>query len=167
VELPSDLVPLPTQPWDERPDSLPLTIEEARTALWLESGSIPKAAIRLKVTANRLRRYIQSSPRLTADQNEAREQLADRAEEIVKEALDDPVDAGRRDSMAKYVLASIGRPRGYGTGPGKLSVNSNGGPIIITWGDGTDIEDPLSPDSEKQRNGDDAKIINGEVEDAA
>jgi hypothetical protein len=135
--------------------------------LWLESGNIPKAAIRLKVTANRLRRYVQSSPRLLSEQNEAREQLADRAEEIVKEALNDELDPGRRDSMAKYVLSSIGRPRGYGTGPGKVAINSAGGPIIITWGDGTPLSEDDGSNSVNERNGDDARIINGEVEDAA
>jgi len=71
---------------------------------------------------------------------EAREQLADRAEEIVKEALNDPVDPGRRDGMAKYILSSLGRPRGFGQGPGKVSINSAGGNIHITWGDGTPVD---------------------------
>lgn len=143
TDFPSDLSPIPTQPWDERPDSLPLTVEEARTALWLDGGSIPKAAARLKVAPNRLRNYIRSSPRLLAEQNEAREQLADRAEEIVCEALNDPIDPGRRDGMAKFLLSSyIGRTRGYGSGPGKISINSGGGNIIVTWGDGTPLSDP-------------------------
>ena len=158
ADFPSDLQPIPTQPWDERPDSLPLQVEEVRTALWLESGSIAKAAIRLKVTANRLRRFIQNSPRLLAEQNEAREQLADRAEEVVKEALFDPVDASRRDSMAKYVLSSIGRLRGYGTGPGKqININSEGGNILIQWADGSSI---TTPDEG-------GVIIEGEATDAA
>ena len=158
-ELPTDLQPIPTQPWAERPDSLPLAVEEVRTALWLEEGSIPRAAIRLKVTSHRLRRFIQNSPRLLAEQNEAREQLADRAEEVVKEALFDPVDTGRRDSMAKYVLSSIGRSRGFGTGPGKqININSEGGNILITWADGS----PVGSDSDEV-----GVIIEGEVTDAA
>jgi hypothetical protein len=140
VDFPRDLQPIPTQPWSERPDSLPLQIEEVRTALWLESGSIPKAAIRLKVTSHRLRRFISNSPRLLAEQNEAREQLADKAEENVKEALFDDKDAARRDSMSKYVLSSLGRLRGYGTGPGKqININSEGGNILIQWADGTSV----------------------------
>lgn len=157
MQYPSDLKPIPTQPWDERPDSLPLAVEDVRTALWLESGSIPQAAARLKVTPHRLRRFIGNSPRLIAEQNEAREQLADIAEGIVKEALLDPVDTGRRDGMAKYVLSSIGRVRGYGTGPGKqININSEGGNILITWADGS----PIGPS-------DDSNIIEGEVVDAA
>lgn len=148
-EFPQDLQPIPTQPWNERPDSLPLQVEEVRTALWLESGSIPKAAIRLKVTSNRLRRYINSSPRLLAEQNEAREQLADRAEEVVKEALFDEIDASRRDSMARYVLSSIGRTRGFGQGPGKqININSEGGNILIQWADGSTLTAPENDDSD-------------------
>jgi hypothetical protein len=153
-ELPSDLQPIPTQPWGERPDSLPLVIEEVRTALWLESGSIPKAAIRLKVAPSRLRRFINNSPRLLAEQNEAREQLVDKAEENIKDALWDPIDSARRDSMSKYVASSLGRLRGYGTGPGKqININSEGGNILIQWADGT----PLSNDDN------DSSIIEGEM----
>jgi hypothetical protein len=147
VEFPKDLIPLPTSPWDERPDSVPLTVEEARTALWLESGSIPKAAIRLKVAAHRLRRFISNSPRLLAEQNEAREQLADKAEENIKEALWDEIDTARRDSASKYVLSSLGRLRGYGTGPGKqININSEGGNILIQWADGSALTTPESDD---------------------
>jgi len=154
MQFPDDLKALPTQPWDERPDTLPLTIEEARTALWLEQGNVARAAQRLKITPWRLRNYINSSPRLIAEQHEAREQLADRAEEIVKEALNDPIDPGRRDGMAKYVLSSIGKTRGFGSGPGKLSVNSQGGVVVIQWGDGTSVVD---------EDGEDGPIIEGEV----
>jgi hypothetical protein len=143
VEFPKDLIPLPTSPWDERPDSVPLTVEEARTALWLESGSIPKAAIRLKVASSRLRRFISNSPRLLAEQNEAREQLCDKAEENIKEALNDEIDSARRDSASKYVLSSLGRLRGYGTGPGKqININSEGGNILIQWADGSALQTP-------------------------
>ena len=157
MQFPSDLQPLPTRPWDERPDSLPLDVEECRTALWLEQGSVSKAASRLKITAHRLRNFINSSPRLLAEQMEAREQLADRAEEVVKEALFDPVDAARRDGMAKYVLSSIGRARGFGTGPGKqININSAGGNVIIQWADGT----PMADDPAES-----AKDITGECEE--
>lgn len=151
MDMPGDLLPIPTQPWDERPDSLPLVHEEVRTALWLEQGNVAKAAARLKVAPYRLRNFINSSPRLLAEQTEAREQLADRAEEVVKEALFDPLDTARRDGMAKYVLSSIGRNRGFGTGPGKqININSQGGNILIQWADGS----PLTPE-----NGDSARDI--------
>lgn len=131
--IPSDLRPLPTAPYDERPNSLPLDVEECRTALWLERGNIPDAAARLKITPIRLRAFVNNSPRLLAEQSEAREQLADRAEQIVHEALHDEVDAGRRDGMAKYVLNSrIGKGRGFGAAGQQMNV-TNTGPMIITW----------------------------------
>jgi len=131
--LPSDLVPLPTAPYEERPHSLPLDVEECRTALWLHRGNIPDAASQLKVTPSRLRNFVTNSPRLLAEQREAREQLADRAEQIVHEALYDEVDSSRRDSMAKYVLNSvIGKQRGFGSAGVGVKI-TNVGPMIITW----------------------------------
>lgn len=131
--LPNDLVPLPTTPYEERPASLPLDVEECRTALWLNRGNIPDAAAKLKVSPSRLRNFVQNSPRLLAEQREAREQLADRAEQIVHEALHDEVDASRRDAMAKYVLNSaIGKARGFGAAGVGVKI-SNTGPMIITW----------------------------------
>lgn len=131
--LPNDLVPLPTAPYEERPASLPLDVEECRTALWLERGNIPDSAARLKISASRLRNFVQNSPRLLAEQREAREQLADRAEQIVFEALYDEVDSSRRDSMAKYVLNStIGKQRGFGAAGVGVKIQ-NTGPMIITW----------------------------------
>ncbi|HWI66891.1 MAG TPA: hypothetical protein VNS88_00685 [Nitrospiraceae bacterium] len=133
TRIPQDLVPLPTAPYEERPASLPLDVEECRTALWLERGNIPDAAARLKVTPIRLRNFVQNSPRLLAEQREAREQLADRAEKIVYEALHDEVDSSRRDSMAKYVLNSvIGKTRGFGSAGVGVKIQ-NTGPMVITW----------------------------------
>lgn len=131
--IPVDLIPLPTSPYAERPNSLPLDVEECRTALWLNRGNIPDAAEQLKVSPSRLRNFIANSPRLQAEQKEAREQLADRAEQIVVEALWDPTDPQRRDSMAKYVLNSaVGKARGYGTQGVGVNIK-NVGPMVITW----------------------------------
>ena len=137
MQVPEDLVPIPTQPWDERPNSLPLNVEECRTALWLARGNISIAAEQLKVAVSRLRNFVNNSARLKAEQNEAREQLADRAEAIVDEALHDQTDSGRRDSMAKYVLNSaFAKDRKYGNSatPG-LTVQSKG-PVLVQWASG-------------------------------
>lgn len=130
---PIDLIPLPTMPYSVRPASLPLDVQECRTALWLNRGHVADSAAQLKISPIRLRNFIANNPSLQAEQREAREQLADRAEQIVHEALNDPTDPGRRDSMAKYVLNSpIGKARGYG--PAGVGVNiKNTGPMIITW----------------------------------
>jgi len=146
VSLPADLVPLPTAPYDERPETIPLEIEECRTALWLTKGNITEAAKLLKVPSARLRRFVRNSAYLTEEWNESREMLADKAQEIVEEALFDE-DPSRRDTMARFVLQSIGRHRGFGTSGG-VNVNVNkGGKISISWGDGTAIG-PNKPDDE-------------------
>lgn len=137
---PDDLIALPSMPWNERPLELPLDIEECRTAIWRAKGNITKAAEILKITSGRLRRFVQSSPRLTMELNESREQLADRAEEIVAEALEDVDDPQRQDQMARYVLSSQGKARGWGNGNGGgVKINNNGGTIHVSWGDGSAI----------------------------
>jgi hypothetical protein len=141
--VPNDLQPIPTQPWDERPASLPLEEEEVRTALWLNRGNISQSAALLKVTSARLRNYVNAKPRLLAEQKEARERLLDQAESVAAEALFDPADAGRRDGMAKFLLNSaLGKLRGLGTGGSGPVVNvRNIGPMIIEWSDGKEIHE--------------------------
>lgn len=153
-QYPQDLVPLPTQPWDERPEDIPLDIEEVRTALWRHRGNISDAARVLKVKSGRLRNFVKKSPYLSREQEEAREMLADLAESVAYEALTDE-DPARKDSMARFVLNSrIGRERGYGTGAG-ASVNikgPSGSRLVISWEDGSEVSG----------NGDDAKVIDQE-----
>src|SRR5262245_44564645 len=136
--MPSDLVPLPTAPYAERPVSLPLDVEECRTAIWMVRGNITEAAKLLKITSLRLRQFIKKSPYLSAECHEAREQLADIAENIVHNALTDEEDKGRQDTMARFVLTSQGRSRGWGSGAtGGVKINNAaGGTIIVQWEDG-------------------------------
>jgi hypothetical protein len=69
---------------------------------------------------------------------EAKEQMVDIAEDVVFDALTDEEDKGRKDTMARYVLSSQGRTRGWGTASQGISVkNSAGGTIIVQWADGT------------------------------
>lgn len=143
--LPSDLVSIPTSPWDERPDELPLDTQECRTALWMARGNVTEAAEILKVTSMRLRRFIKGSAYLTAEQDEARERIKDKAESNMVEALEDVTDPGRRDSMTRFVLAGLGRDRGYGNGAGGVTVKGGSGPIHITWGGGMEM---ISADEE-------------------
>ena len=130
------LIPLPTMPWDERPAELPLDIEECRTALWQTDGNITRAAVILKVTSTRLRNFVKASAYLTAEAEEFRNRIVDKAEEVVIEALNDPE---RADTMARFVLSSLGKTRGYNqnsANKGTISI----GDINITWGDGTPLE---------------------------
>lgn len=125
-------------PFDARPTELPLDVEECRTALWLNRGNITQAAVLLKVDSGRLRRFVANSPRLTRESDEAREQLQDKAEDVIFEALEDTEDKNRRDSAAKFVLSNLGGKRGFGQK--NVGVNLNmpkGGRMSITWDDGT------------------------------
>ncbi len=133
MDLPGDLLPLPTTPWDERPTELPLDIEECRTALWLHRGNIKDAAEALKVSSARLRAFVKNSEYLSREMAESREVLKDIAEKNVYDALTDAVDSGRRDSMSRFVLSTIGKDRGFGNGNGGLNVPQGKGKIVVTW----------------------------------
>ena len=137
-DIPSDLVALPTMPYNERPLELPLDVEECRTAIWMAAGNITEAAKLLKITSIRLRNFVKKSPYLSAEVQEAADRLVDIAESNVKEALTDELDPSRRDTMSRYVLSNIGKHRGWGTGSPNVNVkNSAGGTIIVQWADGT------------------------------
>ena len=136
--LPQDLIPLPTSPWVERPSAVPLDIEECRTALWMVRGNITEAAKLIKITPLRLRNFVSKSPYLSAEMQEAKDQLVDIAEDVVYEALTDEDDKTRKDSMARFVLGSQGKARGWGHATGGMSIkNSSGGTVIVQWADGT------------------------------
>lgn len=134
-------------PYEERPISLPLDVEECRTALWRCNGNVTDAARLLKVRSDRLRKFVKNSPYLSAQLVEAQETLKDLAEANVRDALMDQDDAARRDAMSRFVLTNLGTDRGYGQkGPNKGSVQF--GDIKISWGDGSDIGQPLGEDDD-------------------
>jgi hypothetical protein len=135
--LPNNLRPLSTMPWDERPDELPIDIEEARTALWRCEGNISAAATLLKVPSSRFRALVNKSAYLQREVNEAKQQLVDMAEVVVKDALGDP---DRADAMARFVLSTQGKERGWGNGSGGPSVNiKSSGNIVFQWQDGSEL----------------------------
>lgn len=124
---------------------MPLVVEECRTALWRCSGNIAEAAQLLKISSMRLRNFVKNSPRLSAEVNEARQQLVDVAERNVADALTDEEDKSRRDSMTKFVLERQGKDRGWGTGAGKGgNTIINHGRMQISWGDGSSFDDDSS-----------------------
>lgn len=136
-QLPDNLVPIPTQPWDRRPAELPIEVEEARTAIWRCCGNITKAAELVKVAPSRLRNLVKNSPYLQREVDEAKEQLIDTAEDVIRDALGDPE---RKDAASRFVLSTIGRSRGWGTGAGGATVNVQNNNIVIQWQDGTPME---------------------------
>jgi hypothetical protein len=56
-----EFVTLPWYNWDARPETVPLSEEEAETALFLAQGNIKRAADLLKVTPARLNKSIRKS----------------------------------------------------------------------------------------------------------
>ena len=143
VEIPHDLMPLPTMPYSERPVSLALEMEECRTAIWRAGGNVTEAAKLLKITSLRLRQFINKSPFLSAEVQEAKDQLVDIAEGVVYDALTDSDDKSRKDTMARFVLSSQGRARGWGTATtgGSMNIKNAGGTIIVQWADGSTFGD--------------------------
>lgn len=150
MDYPSDLIPLPTVPYSERPVSLPLDVEECRTSLWLVRGNISEAAKLLKTTALRLRQFVQKSPYLSAEMQEAKDQLVDIAEDVVYEALTDEEDKSRKDTMARFVLGSQGKQRGWGSASsaGVSIKNQAGGTIVVQWADGTSFGEAAEEEKE-------------------
>lgn len=142
--FPSDLIPLPTMPYDARPDELPLDVEECRTAIWRSKGNITEAAKILKTSSLRLRRFVASSPRLTEEQREAQDILMDKSEAQIADALDDKDDKIRADNAAKFVLTNLGARRGYGTKGASITLKpgEGRGSFKVTWGDGEEFGPP-------------------------
>lgn len=140
---PSDLAPLPTMPYNERPTEMPLDVEECRTALWRCDGNISKAAILLKVPSARLRKFVANSAYLQREMQEATETLIDTAVDVVRTALEDDTNTSRQDTMARFVLNSaMAKSRGFSSASNgaRLTLNNQGGGAIsIAWADGTRI----------------------------
>jgi GTPase involved in cell partitioning and DNA repair len=139
-------------PYSQRPEELPLDVEECRTAIWYCRGNITQAAAILKVPSARLRNFVNKSQYLSREVEEATEQLIDRAEVIVSEALDDEEDKSRQDQMAKFVLSSTkARKRGWGAGstPSLSVKNTGSGTMVVGWADGTQFK-PVESSRETQ-----------------
>jgi hypothetical protein len=61
---PDEFLPLPYYPYDSRPESMPLSNDEAATALYLAKGDLKAAAALLKVTVVQLKKPIRKDLRL-------------------------------------------------------------------------------------------------------
>jgi hypothetical protein len=69
---PREFEPLPFYPFDDRPASLPLTHDEASTAIFIARGDLKRAAELLKVQRPQLNRFVSRSYQLQRIQSEAR-----------------------------------------------------------------------------------------------
>jgi hypothetical protein len=69
---PREFEPLPYYSWDSRPASVPLTDDEAGTAIFLARGDLKQAARLLKVSVPQLARLVKRSYQLRRVQAESR-----------------------------------------------------------------------------------------------
>jgi hypothetical protein len=115
----------------------PLDQLEVRAALTAHDGNVTKAAVELKVSPERLRRYVEAVPACKRAIEEAMEQGVDRAIDVLFEALRDEGSFQNRYYAAKEFLRSAaGRRRGFGgrETPAAIEVkNSPAGVITLKW----------------------------------
>lgn len=124
---------------------MPLVVEECRTAIWRAKGNVSGAAMLLKVSSSRLRKFIRDSPYLSAELRESAEIIMDKAEEVVVQAIESE-DPTRADQMARWYLGQQGAGRGYGkdsAGKGPNINLPNKGRMVIMWDDGEQISGPV------------------------
>ena len=134
----------PYYPYDRRPSTTPIDVEECATALYLAEGEIALAAQTLKVEPLRLVRVIRRSPRLTRLHQELVSLLNDKVHHEYARAFRDEDD--RRREWAASKVSQTRQFQDHPLAPTTQSASPTlalGGPakIIISWDDGpTTIE---------------------------
>ena len=134
-----EFLPLPYFPWEVRPSTMRLEVEECATALYLSSGVISEAAGRLRVHPLRLVRAIRLSERLGRLHGELVGLLNDKVHAEVIAAFRDE-DSRRREWASMKVINSRqfqDHPLAPNASGGLPSIAVGGpGRIVISWDDG-------------------------------
>ena len=135
-ETDREFLPLPYIPYDERPVTVPLDVEECATALYICGGKLSKAADRLKVDKLRLQRVIDRSPRLQRLHKELYEVYVHDSAEVVIDAIyaDDPrvrYAAATKVLSSKAAAAHPFSPSGDGAP--SLTINNDNREITFHW----------------------------------
>lgn len=138
-EFPDNLTTLPTMPYTERPEDLPLDIEECRTALWMCRGNVTDAAALMKVRSSRLRAFVKASPYLQREMDEATERLKDKAMKVIADGLDDD---NEKYTMARFVAKELGA-----VGVKNVQRELPAGRIVFQWGDGETFDPNAARDN--------------------
>jgi hypothetical protein len=114
-----------------------ISIELAQQVLAESWGNIAQAADALGVPSRDFRFLVRTTPALTAVAEEASELFCDRAESILRDALQSENEL-RRDVASRFVLGGKGAPRGW-TRPLGPAVTIEQPPrqITLKWLDGT------------------------------
>ena len=114
-----------------------ISIELAKQVLAESWGNVARAADALGVPSRDFRFLVRTTPALAAVADEASELFCDRAESILRDALESENEL-RRDVAARFVLGGKGAPRGW-TRPLSPAVTIEQPPrqITVKWLDGT------------------------------
>jgi hypothetical protein len=126
---------MPRYPATKVPSSCEnISIELAQQVLAESWGNIARAADALGVPSRDFRLLVRTTPALTAVAEEASELFCDKAEIILRDALES-VNELRRDVASRFVLSGKGAPRGW-TRPLSPAVTIEQAPprpIVIKW----------------------------------
>jgi len=133
-----EYLPLPHYPWDERPLTVPVDVEEAATALFLAKGSLPNAALLLKTPQTRLSRLIHAHPRLQRIQRELLELLPHRAVDEIVRALDSPDDRRREWATQRILNSRLARDSPLAPAPQSTATQASlsldgAGKFVFRW----------------------------------
>jgi hypothetical protein len=131
---------MPLYPGTKIPPSCEnISIELAKRVLAESWGNVARAADALGVPSRDFRCFVRTTPALTAVAEEASELFCDKAEIILRDALESENEL-RRDVASRFVLSGKGAPRGW-TRPSSPAVTIEQPPrqITLRWLDGTEF----------------------------
>jgi hypothetical protein len=148
-EIDEEFLPLPYYPYESRPVHIPVDVEEAATALYLDKGVVDDAASRLRIPSLKLQRMIDRSPRLTRLHKELVALLNDRVLKQVISAFDDPDNRRREWASAQVIRSEAFRSHPLAPSQQNSQPTLNiAGPqrIVISWDDGPEPSPAIEHD---------------------
>jgi hypothetical protein len=144
-----EFLPLPHYPYDSRPITVPIEIEEAATALYLTRGVIEDAAERLKVTPYKLAGVIDRSPRLIRLHRRLVALLNDKVHKEVVRAFDAEEDRRREWASARVIASDQFHSHPLAPRqPDAPSLTITPTRVIISWDDAPQPAQQLAPPDE-------------------
>jgi hypothetical protein len=121
-----------------------ISIELAKRVLAESWGNVSKAAGALGVPTRDFRFLVRITPALTAVADEASEIFCDKAEMILRDALESENEL-RRDVASRFVLSGKGARRGWTRPSGPAVTIEQPRQVTVKWGDGTEIAKIMVP----------------------
>jgi hypothetical protein len=107
-------------------------------------GNIARAANALGVPSRDFRFLVRTTPALTAVVDEASELFCDKAEMILRDALESENEL-RRDVASRFVLGGKGAMRGWTRPSGPQVTIEQPRQVTVKWADGTEIAKIMVP----------------------